>query len=116
MFIDEIDYKTRMMAMLETPTEIDRAYQLCEDVFVQYGVNVWGIDSSFLPYEIANLAIDKTEAYFRQLKIPATLREIGIKDQSMFEIMAEKAVRGGLAKAYHQLDKQDVVKILEAAF
>ena len=39
MFIDEIDYKTRMMAMLETPTEIDRAYQLCEDVFVQYGLD-----------------------------------------------------------------------------
>lgn len=36
MFIDEIDYKTRMMAMLETPMEIERAYQLCEEVFVQY--------------------------------------------------------------------------------
>lgn len=39
MFIDEIDYKTRMMAMLETPAEIERAYQLCEDVFVQYGLD-----------------------------------------------------------------------------
>lgn len=39
MFIDEIDYKTRMMAMLETPTEIEQAYQLCEEVFVQYGLD-----------------------------------------------------------------------------
>lgn len=39
MFINEIDYKTRMMAMLETPTEIELAYQLCEDVFVQYGLD-----------------------------------------------------------------------------
>lgn len=39
MFIDEIDYKTRMMAMLETPMEIERAYQLCEEVFVQYGLD-----------------------------------------------------------------------------
>lgn len=39
MLIDEIDYKTRMMAMLETPTEIEQAYRLCEEVFVQYGLN-----------------------------------------------------------------------------
>ena len=39
MLIDEIDYKTRMMAMLETPAEIEQAYRLCEDVFVQYGLN-----------------------------------------------------------------------------
>ena len=39
MYINEIDYKTRMMAMLETPTEIEQAYQLCEEVFVQYGLD-----------------------------------------------------------------------------
>lgn len=39
MFIDEIDYKTRMIAMLETPSDMEQAYQLCEDVFVQYGLN-----------------------------------------------------------------------------
>lgn len=39
MLIDEIDYKTRMMAMLETPKEIEQAYQLCEEIFVQYGLD-----------------------------------------------------------------------------
>ena len=39
MLIDEIDYKTRMIAMLETPSDMEQAYQLCEDVFVQYGLN-----------------------------------------------------------------------------
>ena len=39
MFIDEIDYKTRMIAMLETPSDMEQAYLLCEDVFVQYGLN-----------------------------------------------------------------------------
>lgn len=39
MFIDEINYKTRMMAILETPTEMDQAYHLCEEVFLQYGLD-----------------------------------------------------------------------------
>ena len=45
MFIDEIDYKTRMVAMLETPTEIEQAYQLCEEVFVQPDTFLWGVQS-----------------------------------------------------------------------
>lgn len=86
------------------------------DVFVTYGVNVWGIDASLDKYEIANKAIDMTEAYFHEMNIPKTLREIGITDKSKFDIMAEKAVRGGLEKAYNPLHKEDVIAILEASF
>lgn len=85
------------------------------DVFVDYGVNVWGIDSGLEKYEIAARAIDETEKFFRSMGIPATLREIGVPDKTRFDIMSEKAAKG-LDKAYHPLSKEDVREILEAAF
>lgn len=85
------------------------------DVFVSYGVNVFGIDSSLPKYDIANLAIEKTREFFDSMNIPKTLREIGISEKSKFDIMAEKAAKG-LDKAYCPLTKQDILDILEAAF
>lgn len=80
--------------------------------FVEYGVHVWGLDASKDKYTLANEAIDKTEEFFKDCKIPMTLTELGI-DASNFEIMAEKAVRfGGLKDAYVPLTKDDVVQIL----
>jgi len=59
------------------------------DKFVEYGVNVWGIDSSKDKFEIANEAIDKTEEFFvKELNIPANLRELGIGREN-FEKMAK---------------------------
>ncbi len=85
------------------------------DVFVSYGVNVFGIDASLPKYDIANLAIEKTREFFDSMNIPKTLREIGITEKSKFDIMAEKAAKG-LDKAYCPLTKEDVLEILEAAF
>ena len=85
------------------------------DVFVSYGINVFGIDASYSKYKIAKLAIEKTREFFASMQIPKTLRELGITDKSKFEIMAEKAAKG-LDKAYCPLTKEDVLDILEAAF
>lgn len=85
------------------------------DVFVSYGVNVFGIDASLPKYDIANLAIEKTREFFDSMNIPKTLRELGITEKSKFDIMAEKAAKG-LDKAYCPLTKEDVLEILEAAF
>lgn len=81
--------------------------------FVEYGVNVWGIDCNKDPFEIAREAIEKTALFFKELNLPATLSEYGI-GREHFEEMAEKAVAGGLARAYVPLDKNDVIKIYEA--
>lgn len=82
--------------------------------FVEYGVNVWGIDSSLDKFTIANQAIDKTADFFsRVLKIPATLREVGI-DEKHLEIMAEKAAQG-LNKAFYPLTNKDVLEIFKAS-
>lgn len=85
------------------------------DVFVSYGVNVFGIDKNLSNYEIAELAIKRTREWFDHMNIPKNLRELGIMEKDKFDIMAEKASKG-LEKAYNPLTKQDVLDILEAAY
>lgn len=86
------------------------------DLFVEYGVNVWGIDSSKDPFDIANEAIDMTKALFDEMEIPKTLREIGITDKDNFEAMAKKAVNGGTGNCYIPLLEEDVLDIFDASF
>ena len=84
--------------------------------FAEYGINVWGLDSSLPAMTIAEEAIEKTAVFFTEsLGIPATLRETGITDESKFEIMAEKAA-ASCKNAYVPLTKEDVLAIFKAAF
>ncbi|CAK7007453.1 MAG: NADH-dependent butanol dehydrogenase A [Peptostreptococcus russellii] len=83
--------------------------------FVEYGVNVWGIDSSLDRFDIANMAIDKTEEFFtKELHIPATLRELNLTNKD-FDKMAKKAVqvKGGSIQGFVELHAEDVKKIYE---
>lgn len=85
------------------------------DVFVSYGVKVFGIDKSLPKYDIARAAIEETRKWYASMNIPKTLRELGINDKDKFDIMAEQAAKG-LDKAYCPLTKEDVLDIYEAAF
>ena len=82
--------------------------------FVEYGVNVWGIDKTLDKYEIAKTAINKTREFFNEMGIPATLKDVGIGDDN-FEIMAKQAVRFNLDKGYEPLAWQDVYNIYRAS-
>ena len=83
------------------------------DKFVEYGVNVIGIDPSLDKFEIANKAIDETERFFiEELKIPANLTELNI-DSKYFEKMAKKAVKGKEIKGFKTLNAKDVEKVYE---
>ena len=86
------------------------------DMFVEYGVNVWGIDENKDPFDIANEAINATKALFDEMGIPKTFREIGITDKTNFEAMAEKAVGAGTPNCYVPLLVEDVLDIFDAAF
>ena len=86
------------------------------DLFVEYGVNVWGIDKDLDKFDIANLAIDKTKELFDSMNIPKTFREIGITEKDKFEVMAEKTVAAGITNCYAPLTKEDVLEIFDAAF
>ncbi|MBQ9972359.1 MAG: iron-containing alcohol dehydrogenase, partial [Firmicutes bacterium] len=81
--------------------------------FVQYGVNVWGIDKNLAPMEIAEIAIAKTEEFlFGTLGLDSTLGAVGI-DSSKFELMATKACYNeGTLKCLATLTIADVVEIL----
>ena len=85
------------------------------DKFAEYGVNVWDLDKNEDPMTIAKKAIECTKDFFvNDLKIPATLREVGITDEKNFEVMAEKAA-AQCANAYVPLGKEDVIAIYKAA-
>lgn len=82
--------------------------------FVAYARNVWHMNEVQDEFELANRAIDATEKFFRDSKIPMTLSELGI-DTKKFKEMARKAVyNGSLIYAYVPLDETAVLEILEA--
>lgn len=84
------------------------------DKFVEYAVNVWKITPSADKFETAKAGINATEAFFKQLHIPLTLKEVNI-DDSKFEVMAQRAVDlGRLEYAYVPLSVDDVIAILKA--
>ena len=85
------------------------------DKFVEYGINIWGIDSLKNKFDIANEAIDKTEEFFtKELNIASNLRELGIGREN-FEKMAQKAVKGKSIRGFVELKAEDVKKIYESA-
>lgn len=97
-------------------TPVWMRYILNEDTmprFVDYGKNVFGIDSSLPNKEIAELAIEKTKEVFDKMGLADTFKSIGIADDTHFEEMAEKAC-WGLDNCNPPLLKEDILKIYES--
>ncbi|MBL4930725.1 iron-containing alcohol dehydrogenase [Clostridium paridis] len=84
------------------------------DNFVQYGVNVWGIDEKEDKIAIANKAIEKTREYFNGLGIPSRLSQVGINSEKL-EVMANQATRRGVLGNLRPLSSQDVLNIYKLA-
>jgi Uncharacterized oxidoreductases, Fe-dependent alcohol dehydrogenase family len=82
--------------------------------FYQFGCNVFHIDASLPPMEVAKKSIEMVKEFlFNTLGLQSTFTEIGI-DDSNFEIMAHKAVTGGgLAYTFKSLNDEDVVNIFK---
>ena len=83
--------------------------------FVKYGVNVFGIDSSLEPYEIAEKAIEETYRFFESIGIPMHLKEVGIDESRISEMARHIAENEGLENAYVPLLEQDIQDILKAS-
>ena len=84
------------------------------DKFVEFGVNVWNIDSNKDKYDIANTAINKTREYFDLLGIPSRLSEVGIGEDKLEE-MAKQSVRKGKRGSLKPIDYEDVLNVFKAA-
>ena len=83
------------------------------DKYVQYGVNVFGIDAKLDKMEIAKRSIKLTEDFlFEKLGLQRTFTEVGIKRED-FAMMAKKACRYGDIKGFKTLTPADVEAIFE---
>lgn len=81
--------------------------------YVSYGVNVFGIDPTLPPMEIAQKSIDMTaDFFFRQLGLDDTFTKIGIRRED-FPVMAKKACKGGVLDGFKPLTQQDIENIFE---
>ncbi len=79
--------------------------------FYQFGCNVFGIDSSLDPMEVAKKSIELvSEFLFKTLELHSTFTEIGI-DTTHFKIMAKKACGDGVLPGFKPLKQQDIENI-----
>lgn len=81
--------------------------------YVQFGVNVFGIDSTLPPMEIAKKSIERlNDFFFNQLELKSTFTELSI-DNSNFELMAKKACKDSVIEGFIPLNESDIKKIYE---
>lgn len=81
--------------------------------YVSFGVNVFGIDPTLAPMEIAEESIKRLEhLFFEELGLQRTFTEVGIKRED-FALMARKACRYGDIKGFKTLTPEDVEHIFE---
>jgi hypothetical protein len=92
-------------------------YALNDDTvykFVEFGVNVWGLEPDKDAYTIAHGGIEKTREFFVSLGLPSTLGEAGIGEEKLEE-MADHTVARKQLGVFKPLDRQDVLNIFRAA-
>lgn len=79
--------------------------------YVQFGVNVFGIDSSLEPMEIAKQGIARLADFlFNQLGLSSTLSAVGINEEN-FPLMAKKACGGDVLQGFKPLRQGDIEEI-----
>lgn len=81
--------------------------------YVQFAVNVFGVNEDQEPMEIARQGIEKLSAFFfNTLELKRSFTEVGI-DRTNFAVMAAKACGGQVLPGFKPLAQQDIEKIFE---
>lgn len=81
--------------------------------YVQFGVNVFGIDAHQEPMAIAKQSIEKlSEFLFDVLGLKRTFTEVGIRAED-FPVMARKACGGGVLQGFKPLAQSDIEEIFK---
>ncbi len=103
-----------------TPAWMQYVYKTNANMFVQFAVNVMGVEGSYRdPDAIVMEGIARLRGFYKKMGLPSTLSELGI-DESKLEVMAKKATGeaygaeqplGNLKKLYWQ----DVLEIYKLA-
>ena len=83
------------------------------DRYVKFGVNVFGIDASLPPMEIAQKSIQMlSDFFFDTLGLNSTFTEIGIGKEN-FSVMAKMACGGNVIRGFKTLAQKDIETIFE---
>ncbi len=81
--------------------------------YVQFAVNVFGVDKSLEPMDAAREGIGLlSDFFFKTLGLQSTFTEVGIKQED-FSVMARKACGNGILKGFKHLTPTDVERIFE---
>ncbi len=82
--------------------------------YVQFAVNVFGVDSKLPPMEIAKEGICRlAEFLFKELGLDDTFTKVGIAEKD-FPAMAKKACKGGVLPGFKPLTQGDIEAIFKA--
>ncbi|MBO4803282.1 MAG: iron-containing alcohol dehydrogenase [Muribaculaceae bacterium] len=82
------------------------------DKYVQYGVNVFGIDAGQPAMDIAKQSIEKTKEFlFGTLGLTSTFTALGIGEENI-PTMARKSCAGGVLRGFVPLEQHDIEVIL----
>lgn len=81
--------------------------------YVQFGVNVFGIDATLPPMEIAKEAIKRlSDFFFNTLQLTSNFTDLNIDDTN-FDIMAKKSCEDAILPGFKPLNQEDIRKIYE---
>jgi alcohol dehydrogenase YqhD (iron-dependent ADH family) len=97
------------------PAWMKHVYKNDVNRFARFATRVWGVEPRFdWPERTALEGIGRTKSFFRDIGLPTTLQELGIRDDRMEE-MAKKATEKGPVGNFARLGAKDVVSIYRLA-
>lgn len=96
-----------------TPSWMEYVYKDNINMFVQFAVNVMGVEGGYRdPEYIIKEGISRLRDFYNKLNLPSNLTELGVKNDSNLELVANMATGVGSLK---KLDEKDVLEILKMA-
>ena len=93
-------------------------YKFCLHRFKRFAIKVMRVDESGSDEEIALRGIDAIENFFREIKMPTSLKELGIQatEQQLADMAYRCAVAvGGSRGSARRIYEEDMLKIYQAA-
>ena len=93
-------------------------YKYCLHRFKRFAIKVMRVDESGSDEEIALRGIDAIEKFFREIKMPTSLKELGIQatEQQLADMAYRCAVAvGGSRGSARRIYEEDMLKIYQAA-
>ena len=83
------------------------------DKFVRFAKNIWNIDTDNLnPEEAAEAGIQKMEEFIKMLKLPLSIKKLGVTEE-MLPLIANSTVLGG---GYKFMEPNDILTVLNNSF